>query len=86
MGYSESIFDCVLNHKEEGFLSKGSKIMELGAQEINTDVSVLKIIDFVKAFNDGNKEGEGKEVNTVFLMENYTKVLRPSSGNLRPKK
>lgn len=27
--------------------------------------------DFVKAFNDGNKEGEGKEVNTVFLMENY---------------
>jgi hypothetical protein len=46
MGYSDSTFDFVLNHKEEGFLSKGSKIMELGAQEINTDVSVLKIIDF----------------------------------------
>jgi len=51
MGYSDSTFDFVLNHKEEGFLSKGSKIMELGAQEINTDVSVLKIIDFVKTFN-----------------------------------
>ena len=51
MGYSDATFDFVLNQKKEGYLSKGSKILELGAQEINTNVSVLKIIEFIQDFN-----------------------------------
>ena len=56
MAYAPGILKSFAGYGVQGILNRGERVLELGAQELNPDVTAHEIREFISRFNPDHGE------------------------------